>query len=213
MNWKPAVIGGVVVMIAGLVVGITIGGKKVTKTVTKVKTETVVQEPTTQPTQTQTEAEPKPGGTSSEDDEFLTDLSEPKTENLDIELKSAKIGRKTYSSSIVVDPFGSWNQDEGAILEYPVDEGFNNFRAAFGFAPDASSKARLKLEIHKNTKRGDVLYKRNFKDPSDIDPDVNFSLKDAIKVVFVWATDPEDDYEYPDAPFVLGNARFTKTSK
>jgi hypothetical protein len=206
MNWKPALTGAVLVIVAGAAVGVLVGGK------TEVETRTVVQTRAPAGVSTAPEAQTPAGADArpTVDDQYLADLEgDGFGENASYESTSAKIGRNTFSSSLVVAPFSD-DQDSPASIEFPVTEGFERLGGTFGWSQESSSTIQGTLTVRRDSARGAELYRRDFAGPAEIDTEIDVDLQGAVKVVFVWTTEPADAYQFPDGSFVLGEARFTK---
>jgi len=224
LNWKPAAIAALIVVLAGFGVGVLIGGKETTKTTTVVETTTVAQA-TPQPPQPQggdTTETSDTGGASGDDPAvqpslLLDEIERFATQNIyaDEETHVEQIGRERYQDAVITYPFGEAGDEKATLLSPIPGTQYKKFKATVGFAAGTSSKAALTLEVRANDDRGDVLLEP-IKLKGSVPREVDVPLGDAQSIVFVFQqptcteSGDEDGCEvgYNDSSFVIGEAYF-----
>jgi hypothetical protein len=200
-GWLPSMVGAAIVVLAGLAVGVAVedgesGGAGARKPIA---------------------GDSRDPGTpfapaEDEDWEYLRDIEPTTAQDIFPETKTAKIGRRAYPRSVVIELDHTY-YDVGWFVDFAVpSEDVSVLAGTFGLSPDTSSEVGLELEIRKDSKTGPVLYRKEIADPSDIAADIRVPLRGAVKVVFCLSLPVElvdsDTYIFPGGHFVLGTARF-----
>lgn len=203
MNWKAALIGAVVVILAGFGVGLATGGGGSTgdrSTVTRTVTEGRSGGSTPKGDTGSSEGEDTPV-------QYLAEAVDPNSDNMfSIETPAeARIGHQTFPNSVTVDELFLRYCGDHATIEYPVDSARARFVGALGWTPDSSSEASAAMEIHADRADGPLLYRHAFDGLGEA-VNVRVPLRGAVSAIFVWiapSTSCDDQ-----TTFVLGNARF-----
>jgi hypothetical protein len=214
MNWKPALIGALVVIVAGFGVGVAVdraGGSDpvtVARTVpvTVVTTVTAPGGPSTTTTDTTdtTPTVPDPAGRAV----YLAELAdEARTDALTLGAPSeVTIGHTSFENAITVDEL--WDACESqASIEYPTPARDSTFVADVGWTQESGSSAAARFELYKDRVEGPPLYHATFDGPR-FPVHVNVQVPGAVRAILVWRRTDNDTCESPDGTFALGNARF-----
>jgi hypothetical protein len=220
MSWKPALVGALVVMLAGFGVGFAIDRadgtdpETVVRTVTVAKTVTAVGGPSTvadgvPPTGTTGDATPvptppeEPSGRSQylaelEDDALVGELtlSSP---------ASTTIGHQTFANAVAVDELWDYDCEAPATAEYPITSNTATFVASLGWTQDSGSSSAAIFEVRSDTVDGERLYRRAFEGPGEPVKAV-VPLRGAIKMILAWYR-ADDSCDTLYATFGLGDAR------
>jgi hypothetical protein len=217
MNWRPALIAALVVIVAGAAVGVAVGrgGRTGAATVTRTVavTETVPVTATTDTTATATTDATDTGETTptvpvSSKVQYLSELTDDAIDdNLSTESPpTATIGHASFENAVTVDSLWESDCSLPATIEYPVQSRTATFVASLGWTQDSDSSAAAIFELHANTIDGTRLYRHVFDGPGE-PAKVVLPLHAAIKAILVWRP-TNDACDSPSATFVLGNARF-----
>lgn len=222
MNWKPAFVGALVVLLAGFGVGYAVDRTGKADTVTVVRTvgttETVTVPgsgtttgdgtgtlPVTTPSETTTTPE-VPDGRST----FLSELAE-RAHLDDVTLgspPSVTIGHTTFANGTTADELFGYDCGEPATAEYAILSRKASFAASLGWTQDSDSSASAIFEVRANRRDGERLYRRTFDGPSD-PVDVVVDLRGAFKMILMWQrTDDSCDPAY--GTFGMGDAQIVE---
>jgi len=215
MNWKPALIGALVVIVAGFGVGVAVdraGGSDpvtVARTVpvTVVTTVTAPGDPpttTTDTSQDDSATVPDPAGRAA----YLAELAdEARVDALTLGAPSeVTIGHASFENAITVDEL--WGGCESlASIEYPTPARDTTFVADAGWTQESGSSAAARFELYKDRIEGAPLYHATFDGPR-FPMHVSVQVPGAVRAILVWRRTDNDSCESPDGTFALGNARF-----
>jgi hypothetical protein len=218
MNWKPAIVGALVVVVAGFGVGYAVDRTSKADTVTVARTVTVATTvtaaaPQTTPvegTDTISTTTPSDRPTPAVPDGRSTYLSELEDDAIvdDVTLGSppaVTIGHTTFANGTTADDLFDYDCDTPATAEYPVRGETSTFAAKLGWTQSSDSSASAIFEIRANGNDGERLYRRTFDGPSE-PVDVVVPLRGAIKMVLMWQR-TDDSCEPAAGMFGLGDAR------
>lgn len=216
MNWKPALIGALVVVVAGFGVGVAVdraGGSDpvtVTRTVAGAATTETVTVPTTPTGDT---GDGGSGGSATVADPtgrtaYLAELTdEARVDALTLGAPSeVVIGHTSFENDITADEL--WDGCETqASIEYPTPARDSTFAADVGWTQESGSSAAARFELYKDRIEGPPLYHATFDGPR-FPVHVSVQVPGAVRAILVWRRTDNDTCESPDGTFALGNARF-----
>jgi hypothetical protein len=223
MNWKPALIGALVVMLVGAGVGYAVDrtdhAKSTTVTRTVAITITVpgastVASGTGTTTTTTTTATTSPASTAatvpvSGRVQYLAEQSSDTLDSSNLSINApptATIGHSSFENAVTVDSLWESDCSQPATIEYPVSSGTATFVASVGWTQDSDSSAAAVFEVRANTIDGDRLYRRVFDGPGE-PVKLVLPLRGAIKAILVWRR-TDNSCSSLSATFAMGEARF-----
>jgi hypothetical protein len=202
MSWKPALVGAVVVVLAGLGVGVVTGDSG--KTPAKTVVQTVFVPTTTLSTTSTTSTSPPaddPGGPV----QYLAE-ADPVFANIEsIENPSlVDIGHASFGNGVVlVNPYVC---TDSASVEYVVDSETAKFVGKLGWTPETDSSAATTMEIRAKNADGPLLYRHTFDGPSE-PVDARVALEGTVKAIFLFKSGNDESCDVTST-FALGEARF-----
>lgn len=219
MNWKPALVGALVVLLAGFGVGLAVDRTAGTDTVTAVSTVTVATTVTapagdeTPDDGTEPIATPPSDGTTTPDvpSGRFTYLSalEDEAHVDDVTLgspPSLTIGHTTFANGMTADDLFGYDCDLPATAEYTVESRDASFVADVGWTADSDSSASAIFEVRVNREDGEQVYRRAFDGPED-PVHVSVPLHDVFKLILMWHRSDDDSCNPAYGTFGLGNAK------